>query len=186
MPIQKTDREGIVREAIRVFKVHGYHNTSMADIGTACGLQKGSIYHHFKSKESLALAALEQIHIYFMDKVFSHAYKKGPSNQTKLENMAAAVRDYFLDSLGGCLFGNLALEVSLDMPEFKKAIQDYFDDWAQALTEILTDRYGHERAMALAREAVANIQGGIMMMRLYKNPEPFLQANERTVELLRP
>ena len=50
MPIKKTDRESILKQAIRLFKLHGYYNTTMANIGDACGLIKGSIYHYFKSK----------------------------------------------------------------------------------------------------------------------------------------
>jgi len=45
MPIIKTDKETILKDSIALFKLHGYHNTTMAKIGEACGLIKGSIYH---------------------------------------------------------------------------------------------------------------------------------------------
>ena len=70
MPIIKTDKETILKDSIALFKLHGYHNTTMAKIGEACGLIKGSIYHYFKSKEELGLESLRYIHRYF-EEIFS-------------------------------------------------------------------------------------------------------------------
>jgi len=58
----KTSKELVISHALQLFKVQGYHKTSMADIGTACGLLKGSIYNYFASKEALAIAAMEFVH----------------------------------------------------------------------------------------------------------------------------
>ncbi|WP_121628808.1 helix-turn-helix domain-containing protein [Poseidonibacter antarcticus] len=40
----------MLKESITFFKQRGYHNTSISNIAESCGLLKGSIYHHFKSK----------------------------------------------------------------------------------------------------------------------------------------
>src|SRR4051812_41982321 len=53
-------REHIVERAIPVFNCRGYAGTSMSDILSATGLNKGGIYHHFESKEALALASFER------------------------------------------------------------------------------------------------------------------------------
>lgn len=52
-------RADIVGVARRLFSEHGYHTTSLADIQEATGLTKGAFYHHFRSKEDLALAVVE-------------------------------------------------------------------------------------------------------------------------------
>ena len=62
MAIKKTSREEILKESISLFKIKGYSNTSMANIAEACGLIKGSIYHHFKSKDEIGLESLKYIH----------------------------------------------------------------------------------------------------------------------------
>jgi AcrR family transcriptional regulator len=54
----------VISHALQLFRVQGYHKTSMADIGTACGLLKGSIYNYFASKEALAIAVMEFVHDY--------------------------------------------------------------------------------------------------------------------------
>lgn len=53
MAIVKTSKEEILQNAVKLFKVNGYYNTSMADIATSCHILKGSLYHHFKSKDEV-------------------------------------------------------------------------------------------------------------------------------------
>jgi len=46
-------REAIIEAAARVFQTKGYHAASVQDIADAVGILKGSLYHHFESKEEL-------------------------------------------------------------------------------------------------------------------------------------
>ena len=48
-----TRRNELTRQAARLFAEQGYHGTSMEDLATAMGVQKGSLYAHVKSKEDL-------------------------------------------------------------------------------------------------------------------------------------
>ena len=42
---------------MQVIRAQGYSGTTVDDICSAAGLTKGAFFHHFKSKEDLALAA---------------------------------------------------------------------------------------------------------------------------------
>ena len=55
----RTTRREIIDVARRLFSEHGYHSTGIADIQAATGLTKGAFYHHFRSKEEVALAAVQ-------------------------------------------------------------------------------------------------------------------------------
>lgn len=46
----------IIEAASRLFARQGYHSTSMQEIADASGVAKGSVYHHFDSKEDLLLS----------------------------------------------------------------------------------------------------------------------------------
>src|ERR1700757_1059735 len=46
-------RNGLVRQAARLFAEKGYHGTSTGDLAEAMGVQKGSLYAHIRSKEDL-------------------------------------------------------------------------------------------------------------------------------------
>ncbi|MBD2847147.1 TetR/AcrR family transcriptional regulator [Paenibacillus sp. IB182496] len=53
-------RQQIMRSARAIFVEKGYGAASMEEIRGRSGMSKGSIYYHFKSKQQLFLAILEQ------------------------------------------------------------------------------------------------------------------------------
>lgn len=183
MAVKKTSKEAILKEAVKLFKIRGYHNTSMADIAEACGLIKGSIYHHFKSKDEIGLESLKFIHLFFENHIFSIAYDTTLSDKEKAKHFIKAVDDYFLHSEGGCLLGNLALEISNENLPFKEEIRNYFSAWEKALSHILEKKYGKKEAAAMAKEYVALTQGTIMMMNLYNTPDAYLKVGKKIVDL---
>lgn len=58
-PIRKT-RERIIESAARLFTSKGFHHTSIDDIAQHAAVAKGSIYYHFKSKDSLLVSVIEE------------------------------------------------------------------------------------------------------------------------------
>ncbi|WP_419768648.1 TetR/AcrR family transcriptional regulator [Arcobacter sp.] len=184
MAIKKTSKEEILKESIKLFKIRGYHNTSMANIAESCGLIKGSIYHHFKSKDEIGLESLKYIHKYFIDNIFSIAYRGDLSDKEKQKLFISKTDDYFLESVGGCLLGNLALEVSTLNLEFKDEIKSYFLAWEKALAKILESKYGKDISLKLAKEYVSLTQGEIMMMNLFDSKKRYLSVGEKITQLL--
>ncbi|MCX6025419.1 MAG: TetR/AcrR family transcriptional regulator [Chloroflexi bacterium] len=53
-------REEILAAAAQIFREKGYHATSMQDIAEAVHLQKGSLYHHIRSKEEILASLLDR------------------------------------------------------------------------------------------------------------------------------
>lgn len=56
---QHQSKTALLNAALHVIRAKGYAATRVEDICQAADLTKGSFFHHFKSKEDLALAALE-------------------------------------------------------------------------------------------------------------------------------
>ncbi|MCL2580965.1 MAG: TetR/AcrR family transcriptional regulator [Streptosporangiales bacterium] len=54
-------RDEILDTASRLFALSGLR-TSLQDIADACGIQPGSLYHHFDSKESIVIELLRRYH----------------------------------------------------------------------------------------------------------------------------
>jgi AcrR family transcriptional regulator len=54
-------RAQLFQAAMAACAERGYHDTRMEDIAARAGLSKGSLYHHFRSKEDLFLALLEYL-----------------------------------------------------------------------------------------------------------------------------
>lgn len=184
MAIQKTSREEILKESAKLFKLKGYYNTTMSDIASACGLLKGSIYHYFKSKDDIGLETLKYIHAYFNDNIFKIAYNKDLTPIEQIKLFVKKTDYYFLNSEGGCLLGNLALEVSWSNLDFKNEIKEYFLNWERALTIIFENKFDKTKSKELSKEFVALIQGEIMMMNLYNDKDRYLKVGKKIIQLL--
>lgn len=186
MAVKKTDRDAVIDAALELFRLQGYHDTSMADVAKATGLLKGSIYHYFDGKEALAAAALERVIDETRDKIFAIADNDAMSEAERLTKLTDAAERYFIEREGGCVIGNLALELGDSIPAIAGSIHRYFANWETALARLLTARYGAAKARELARDAVARAQGAIMMMGIHKDPSVLRRAGRATKALLDP
>jgi len=180
----KIDRDEIVGRAISLMLTGGYDGTSMAQIAAACGIRKASLYYHFPQKDALVLAAIGQIHEYFREYVFALAWRDGLAASARLHALNEATFHFFEDRKGGCLLGNLALALSERAERFQAPLRAYFDDWAAAIAHLLAPAHGEIRARDLAFDALAQIQGAIMMMRLYRKRQHLRRALDTVLALL--
>src|ERR1700738_2903832 len=55
-------RDRILDAAMAVFRRHGFRRSSIEQAAEAAGLTRQALYHHFKSKEALFRAVIEQLH----------------------------------------------------------------------------------------------------------------------------
>jgi AcrR family transcriptional regulator len=62
-------RDQILTTAAELFATKGYTRTSMRDVATASGILAGSLYHHFESKEAIAVELVEKYHADLADAV---------------------------------------------------------------------------------------------------------------------
>ncbi|MCW3478305.1 TetR/AcrR family transcriptional regulator [Neisseriaceae bacterium JH1-16] len=51
-------RMELVRAAARLFRDQGYERTTVRDLGNAVGLQSGSLFYHFRTKEEMLVAVM--------------------------------------------------------------------------------------------------------------------------------
>jgi TetR/AcrR family transcriptional regulator, transcriptional repressor for nem operon len=58
MQHQHESKTKLLEATLKVVRTKGYSATRIEDVCAAAGLTKGSFFHHFKSKEDLALAAV--------------------------------------------------------------------------------------------------------------------------------
>jgi AcrR family transcriptional regulator len=82
--MQRSTRERIVSEALRLFAERGYSATSVAEIEAASGLSPGAggLYRHFRSKEEVLAAAVRE-HITRTAKQISATFQRAPEFQDR-------------------------------------------------------------------------------------------------------
>ncbi|TGB03967.1 TetR/AcrR family transcriptional regulator [Halobacillus salinus] len=54
-------RQRIIEESLSLFANHGYENTSLTMIAELVGIKKPSLYNHFKGKEAIFSAVLDDV-----------------------------------------------------------------------------------------------------------------------------
>ncbi len=164
MGSKKIEKDELIEIAGRLFRINGYSNTSMQDIAEAAGLFKGSLYHYFANKDLLLIAAIMKIHGHFDEYIFCLAYADARSQSTRIKAFTKAIFEFFENRECGCLMGNVLLELPQAGGEIAAVIKSYFDDWTKAFAAILG---GGKTSEALAKEWVGNIQGALLIEKIY-------------------
>jgi len=175
-------RARVLDATVALINRKGFRNTSVQDIIDETGVKKGNLYFHFSSKDELGRALMREA----ADRYFEYLSGSIKSGDPlgKIRDILDAVLRYHRARgfVGGCLFGNTALEMGDTDEEYAGLVREVFDRWASILAE-------HLRAAAktgmlpkgtrpepMARHIVAAMEGSIMMARLYKREEPIVEC----------
>ncbi len=184
MPKQKVSEEFILKESLKLFRQKSYHNTSMSDIAEACGLLKGSIYHYFKGKEDLMKGVINYVHAFFQNEIFKIAFEKG-SPLDKLDKMFKKSEKMYLSDEGGNIMGNIGVETARVIPEFSELIQNFFMEWTSAMEHIMKELTTPEKAKIQAEQMVAEIEGAVMMTRIFRDAKFMKNTYKRIIERIK-
>lgn len=177
-------KKQIISKCLEVFRKDGYYNTGIKKLAEACEIKQSLFYYYFESKEHLLEEILKAVHGYFARKVFNLAYQEEKSVHQRLEEMVEITREVFMRAEGGCIMANTVLEMAQEQPQFIPVIRGFFDDWISANAHLLKEKYVEKVAFEKAEQAVQDVEGGIMLMRLYNDPKYFYKALERGRRLL--
>jgi TetR/AcrR family transcriptional regulator, lmrAB and yxaGH operons repressor len=178
MPRVVAERADVLPVLGEVFREHGFEGASLSIIGERTGLGKGSLYHFFPGgKEEMAVSVLAEIDSWFETQIFRPLRAEKDAARA-IARMIEATENYFRSGRRVCLVGALALNESRDL--FARQIRSYFVRWNEALADVLV-RAGHPRkkAKALAEEALAAIQGSLVLARAMNEPALFTRALAR-------
>jgi TetR/AcrR family transcriptional repressor of nem operon len=186
----QTTRERLLNEMTRLVQKKGFGSTSVNEVIQAVGIKKGTFYYHFPSKDELGLAVLERDRADFL--AFLDMSLTGSTPIEALDRFFRSAFEKHRDTgfVGGCLWGNTALEMSDTSPIHTALVEKLFDEWIRRIESVIRSgqKAGQIRmdqtAYELARLVVASIEGGIMMSRLTKQDAPFLSCLESLRVLL--
>lgn len=187
MPLQKVSKEEIILKAIEVFGQSGYHYTSIHDLAQACGLLKGSVYHYFKSKDEILLAAIQYARNFYREKIFSCAYRQPELSPYQcLEKLLTKQHQVFTRNRRGCFFANLVIETSIVTEKFREELIYFFRDWRMALQHIfMSSGMNPEFANQVAERTIAEIEGAVMLYKLTGEETYLLNARNHALAYLK-
>jgi TetR/AcrR family transcriptional repressor of nem operon len=164
--------------ALRVIRAKGYEATTVDDVCHAAGLTKGSFFHHFESKEALALAAADHFAAMAEGAFAAASYRKAAD---PLDRVLGYV-DFRASIMRGelpeftCLLGMMVQEAYETHPAIRMACDRHISDHAKTVAADLAEakRRHAPRApwdpesMALYTQAV--IQGAFILAKAKDGP----------------
>lgn len=186
-------RERIEKEAEHILHLRGYHAAGMEEIARACKMTKANLFHHYDSKEALALAVL--------DAKIADYQKRRLSPLCECADPIEAVSclftecEAFFKSNGckaGCFVANIAGEMTDASEAFRKRVGAFFAAWVEGL------RARFERAKdegffrpsldsrASAEAILSLYEGAILLARTSRDPSVFSRVGRVARSILEP
>ena len=164
----------------------GYDATSPNQVLEASGIGKGSLYHHFKSKKALAVAAMD----HRADELIEEANQLFSGDQfwlTKFKHYLMLPRD----GMAGCRLGRITLDPTVaEDPDLQRPIKRYFAHLHQLMSATLNEAQARGNMNTtvlpepLAYTIIASLQGGFIVSRACNDGSILNQGIEGIYTLL--
>jgi len=178
MPATPSSRDRLLDAAIALIRTKGYTAMRVEDVCEATGLTKGSFFHHFASKEDLAMAAAERFAAR-ADAMFGKAdYREHRDPLQRLLGYIDFRQAAMQGELAGftCLLGMLAQETYRTHPQLTDAAGRYIEEHAATLeADIEAAKQARVPAApwsahSLAMFTQAVIQGAFVLAKSQQDP----------------
>jgi TetR/AcrR family transcriptional regulator, transcriptional repressor for nem operon len=165
--------------AVRVIRTRGYTATRVEDVCEAAGLTKGSFFHHFDSKEDLALEAAQHF-ADMADSIFATA--PYTTNPDPLERLLGYI-DFRKAILQGdlpdytCLLGTMVQETYETHPQIRAACEKHISSHAAMVErDIAAAKQKYAAAAAWSPESLAFftqtvLQGAFVLAKAKGGPD---------------
>ena len=168
----------MLRAALKLVRAQGYSATSVDELCAAAGVTKGAFFHHFTSKEALAVAAAD-----FWSETTGELFAGAPyhNHANPLDRVLGYI-DFRAGLLSGppeaftCLVGTMVQEAFGSSPAIRRACEASICGHAARLEADIgeaMDRYGvtgfSPASLALHTQAV--LQGAFILAKARGGPE---------------
>jgi TetR/AcrR family transcriptional regulator, transcriptional repressor for nem operon len=172
-------RQRIRFAAMRLFAEKGYGSTSVADILQAAGVNSGSLYYVYPSKQDVLLDVLDT-YLTSIDPGLLQPAWEGVTDP--IERVFALVQGYRValessECTFACPIGRLALELHEPDPSVRQRLAANFDAWISGIAQCFIDAGDRLPAdtdrHALAVFAFTTMQGGVMLSRTHRSLDSF-------------
>lgn len=180
-------QQRILDSARELIFARSYADVGVADICEHAGVKKGSFYHFYPSKQALTLAVLDAQFVDVKEKLIDEAFAEDLPPLARLERFAELAYQFQKNinretgHVLGCLFGNLANELSTQDEPICARIQQTFRKLQMLLSGVLQSAQQRGElavdvdAAATAQAMLAYFEGVLLLAKNQNNPEVIRQ-----------
>lgn len=168
-------RDAIVGRLTELFRASGFQGVSLSDIARETGLGRSSLYHHFPGgKAEMAAAVLDGVADWAADNIIA-PLESGRPRAERIDGMLHGVEEAYSGGGRACVVASLL--VGCDESGLAGSVRGFVAGWRDALTRALVETgTPAEPAARLATDALARIQGALILSRALGDRAPFRQA----------
>jgi TetR/AcrR family transcriptional repressor of nem operon len=177
-------REKLIDAALTEIRVRGYNATTLDELCAAAGVTKGAFFHHFKSKEDLAVAAADSW-TQMSGELFGQAsYHQHADPLDRLlgyiDLRAQLIRGTTAEFT--CLAGTMTQEIFQTNPRIRKACFDSIAGHAEQLEDDIAAAIDLYRpgagftAKSLALHTQAVLQGAFILAKAKDDPQVVIDS----------
>lgn len=181
----QTRKQHLIDVAYRLFNEHGYHATGIDRILAESGVSKATLYKHFRSKDELVVAVLQQRHeqlIQSVGEAIEQAKLRGESPALVIFDVLNAW--FRSDHFFGCNFINASAEYAEEghviyilAAEHKAAMQDLIEC-------SLVDISGRRKRQLMAEQLALLVDGAIVRAHTRGDRDAARLAKKMATQLL--
>ncbi|MEL5901306.1 TetR/AcrR family transcriptional regulator [Elizabethkingia anophelis subsp. anophelis] len=126
----------ILQKAFELIYVKGYQTTSIDDIIATTQVTKGAFYYHFKTKDEMGLAIINEILKPTLTNSFIEPLQTEENPLDAIYNLMdnLLMKNDFLKVEYGCPASNFTQEMTPWNSEFNKALNELTQEWTKAIT----------------------------------------------------
>lgn len=191
----KNIRKDLIDTMFETLYTEGYHACNLNAVLKKAGTSKGGMYHHFDSKQTLALASIEDVLGNFIKTYWEEPIVNSENGlQTLLDLINNLAHENINDDLGfsfqyGCPMNNLIQELSAIDNLFADSLRLLFNRWEKAIAKALTSSKKLLRIDIdinhVAAFVIASIEGSFTYAKIHHSKDAFVACMNQLILYLK-
>ena len=187
-------KDRLIAVAMELMYARGYHAVGVQEICVQAGVNKGSFYHFFPSKQALVLAVIET---YAQDvrQVWHEAMTASGPVLDRMQQVFEATYEAhrnFVERYGqmlGCPIGNFAMELSSQDEIVRQKLWETFHGWTDVVEHMLRESAPEAEWSAVeiattAQTLIAYFEGVLLLAKTRNDPQVVQQLARGAVHLV--
>jgi len=139
MKKSEATRQNILQKAFELIYINGYQTTSVDEIIATTQVTKGAFYYHFKTKDEMGLAIINELMKPTFENTFIKPFQSDANPLDTIYNLMyhLLIENKDLKVEYGCPASNFTQEMAPWNVEFTKALNELSLDWEQAMMDAI-------------------------------------------------
>ncbi len=171
----KRTREDILKSVVNTVHRQGLTTTGLSQLFKVSGASPGSFYNYFQSKHELGHALIDfewsQLQANVLESAVSQS--ENPIEQIFWILDRLEAKQLKEPRCGGCLLGNLIVDLVEQDPSFRDHLMQIFSKWEGAIAQTLRQAKPQLKANVnpehLAEQIITAIEGAMLMGKLHRD-----------------